>query len=140
MNYEFVTPYSKAKVICEEEDLGSITTISWDEKNPNTLHITDKLSITNISEEEINAWKIGNKSPVEWVIDQYTTNKRKGKKGKSGNSVQGNPNTLGVECIKDLILRLITVSLESQKLVNSLPEIDEIESVDYKRIWKDMTR
>ena len=132
INYESATPYPGAKVICEG-DPGSIKKMSWDKKNPGTLHITDRLSITDIP-KEANLWKIGGKSPLEWAINQYQV-KRDTKSG-----IINDPNALGAEYIKNLILRLITVSLESQKLVNSLPEIAEVNNVDYRQIWKDTTR
>ncbi|MBQ5475867.1 MAG: hypothetical protein IIT65_14615 [Lachnospiraceae bacterium] len=84
--------------------------------------------------KEANLWKIGGKSPLEWAINQYQV-KRDTKSG-----IINDPNALGAEYIKNLILRLITVSLESQKLVNSLPEIAEVNNVDYRQIWKDITR
>ena len=134
INYESADPYSGAKVICEGEDLGSVKKMHWDKKNPGTLHISDKLSITNIP-QGVNLWRIGNKSPIEWWLNPCPKLVANSKKV----GIVNNPYALGARYIKDLVLRLITVSLESQKLINSLPEIDEVESVDYKQIWKDMT-
>ena len=131
VNYESAAPYAGANAVGGENS-GFIKKMHWDKKDPRVLHITDALSITGIPEKS-NLWKVGGKSPIEWAINQYQLKADKEK------GITNDPNALGTKYITDLILRLITVSLESQKLIDSLPEIDEIESVDYKQIWKDMT-
>jgi len=62
--------------------------------------------------------QFGNRSALEWVIDQYrVTRDEKG-------NIASNPNCLDdEEYIVRLIGQVITVSLETLKVVASLPEI-----------------
>ncbi len=65
-------------------------------------------------------YKLGNKSALHWVIDQYqvTTDKRSG--------IVNDPNRADEpEYIVNLIQRVITVSVETVKIVNALPELEE---------------
>jgi predicted helicase len=64
-------------------------------------------------------YRLGNRSALEWVIDQYqvSVDPRSG--------IESDPNRLDDEqYIVRLIGQVITVSLETQKLIESLPEID----------------
>ena len=61
-------------------------------------------------------YRLGNRSALEWVIDQYqvSTDKRSG--------ITNDPNRLDdPEYIVRLIGQVITVSLETVKIVNNLP-------------------
>ena len=66
---------------------------------------------------------VNGKSAVEWVMERYqvTTNKDSG--------IVNDPNKWLAECgneryIVDLILKVVTVSMETQKIVSSLPRLD----------------
>ncbi|TMC21830.1 MAG: TIR domain-containing protein [Chloroflexi bacterium] len=68
------------------------------------------------------AYRLGNRSALEWVIDQYqvTTDKRSG--------IESDPNRLDDEqYIVRLIGRVVTVSLETVKLVNDLAQAVTVE-------------
>jgi predicted helicase len=63
-------------------------------------------------------YRLGNRSALEWIIDQYqvSTDKRSG--------ITNDPNILDEpQYIIRLIGKIITVSLETMKLVESLPEL-----------------
>jgi hypothetical protein len=63
-------------------------------------------------------YRLGNRSALEWVIDQYqaSTDKRSG--------IVNDPNRADdPEYIVRLIGQVITVSLETMKIVNSLPDL-----------------
>ena len=63
-------------------------------------------------------YKLGNRSALEWVIDQYRVTK-----DDDGNIVS-DPNRLDdEEYIVRLIGQVITVSLETQKTIGDLPEL-----------------
>src|SRR5512136_576051 len=69
----------------------------------------------------VRIYRLGNRSALEWVIDQYqvSTDKRSG--------ITNDPNRLDdPEYIVRLIGQVITVSLETVKIVKALPPLDQI--------------
>jgi predicted helicase len=65
-------------------------------------------------------YKLGNKSALHWILDQYqvTTDKRSG--------IINDPNRADEpEYIVNLIQRVITVSVETVKIVKALPALKE---------------
>jgi predicted helicase len=86
-------------------------------KDQQTLAYNDFLTLTGIPKETYD-YGLGNRSALEWVIDQYqvSTDKRSG--------ITNDPNR---DDDKEYILRLIgqvvTVSLETVKIVNALPDL-----------------
>ena len=65
------------------------------------------------------AYKLGNRSALEWVIDQYrvSTDKRSG--------IVNDPNRPGdPEYIVRLLGRVITVSLETLEIIKALPGLE----------------
>ena len=66
---------------------------------------------------------LGSRSAIEWIIDRYrvTTHKASG--------IVNDPNDWAIEhdnprYIVDLLKRVVTVSLETMKIVDNLPEIE----------------
>jgi predicted helicase len=86
-------------------------------KNKSALIYNEFLTLIGIPPEVFD-YKLGNRSALEWVIDQYrVTRDEKG-------NIASDPNRLEDEqYIVRLIGQVITVSLETQKLVASLPEL-----------------
>jgi predicted helicase len=86
-------------------------------KDKQTLVYNDFLTLTGLPKETYD-YRLGNRSALEWVIDQYqvSTDKRSG--------ITNDPNR---DDDKEYILRLIgqvvTVSLETVKIVNALPDL-----------------
>jgi predicted helicase len=86
-------------------------------KDKQILVYNDFLTLTAIPKESYD-YRLGNRSALEWVIDQYqvSTDKRSG--------ITNDPNR---DDDKEYILRLIgqviTVSLETVKIVNALPDL-----------------
>ena len=86
-------------------------------KDKQTLIYNDFLTLTGIPKETYD-YRLGNRSALEWVIDQYqvSTDKRSG--------ITNDPNR---DDDKEYILRLIgqviTVSLETVKIVSALPDL-----------------
>jgi predicted helicase len=91
-------------------------------KDKSTLIYNQFLTLSGIPKETY-GYKLGNRSALEWVIDQYqvSTDKRSG--------IVNDPNR---DDDKEYILRLIgqviTVSLETVKIVNALPQLGIPES------------
>jgi len=86
-------------------------------KDKTQLKYNDFLTLTGIP-PEVFEYRLGNRSALDWIIDQYqvTTDKRSG--------ITNNPNRLEDEqYIVRLIKQVITVSLETVKIVKDLPDL-----------------
>jgi predicted helicase len=86
-------------------------------KDKATLTYNEFLTLSDIPKETYN-YRLGNRSALEWVIDQYqvSTDKRSG--------ITNDPNREDdPEYILRLIGQVITVSLETVSIVNSLPKL-----------------
>ena len=86
-------------------------------KDKTTLVYNEFLTLRGIPPETYE-YRLGNRSALEWVIDQYqvSTDKRSG--------ITNDPNRVDdPEYIVRLIGQVITVSLETMKIVKSLPPL-----------------
>src|SRR5438105_855550 len=86
-------------------------------KDKSTLFYNDWLTLSGIPPETYE-YRLGNRSALEWVIDQYqvSTDKRSG--------IVNDPNRQDDEqYIKRLISQVITVSLETANIVRALPDL-----------------
>ena len=86
-------------------------------KDKTTLTYNEFLTLKGIPPETYE-YRLGNRSALEWVIDQYqvSTDKRSG--------IVNDPNRADdPEYIVRLIGQVITVSLETMKIVNALPDL-----------------
>jgi predicted helicase len=91
-------------------------------KNQRSIKINDYLSISNIPAAAFD-YVIGNRSALEWVIEQYRYRES------IKDSIIDDPNKPSDPThIIRLIGQVITVSLETMKIVNSIPSIKEIEN------------
>ncbi|MBP5786097.1 MAG: hypothetical protein J6V96_03305 [Aeriscardovia sp.] len=80
----------------------------------------------NIPQEAFE-YVVNGRSPLEWMVDRYRV------KTDKDSGIVSNPNDSPISDIyyvADLIPRLVTVSGKTQKIVNSLPSIDRITSMD----------
>ncbi len=87
-------------------------------KDKTTLVYNEFLTLKGIPPETYE-YRLGNRSALEWVIDQYqvSTDKRSG--------ITNDPNRADdPEYILRLIGQVITVSLETMKIVKSLPALE----------------
>jgi predicted helicase len=87
-------------------------------KDKTTLTYNEFLTLSDIPKETYD-YRLGNRSALEWVIDQYqvSTDKRSG--------ITNNPNRDDdPQYILRLIGQVITVSLETVSIVNSLPTLN----------------
>jgi len=72
-------------------------------------------------------YRLGNRSALHWIIDQYRvkTDKRSG--------IVNDPNRADEpDYIVDLIQRVVTVSVETVKIVKELPELEEVKATRKK--------
>lgn len=97
------------------------------ENDRSTIHYNEFVAVTKIPEAAYE-YVINGRSAIEWVMDQQTvkTDKRSG--------ITKDPNDWATETASDprypllLLLRVITVSLETMKIVRSLPKLDILEN------------
>lgn len=87
-----------------------------------TIIYNKHITIKNIPEEAYD-YEVNGRSAIEWIIDRYQVRTDK----KSG--ITNDPNDWGREhgnkrYILDLLLSVITVSMESVRIVKSLPKLD----------------
>jgi predicted helicase len=87
-------------------------------KDKTTLIYNDFLTLSDIPKETYD-YRLGNRSALEWVVDQYqvSTDKRSG--------IVNDPNRADdPQYILRLIGQVITVSLETAKIIQSLPQLN----------------
>ena len=89
-------------------------------KDKTAITVNDSLTLAGIPPETFN-YRFGNRSALDWIIDQYQvyTDPR--------TQITSDPNAWGEEhdnpeYIIQLIAKIITVSLETQEIINALPE------------------
>ncbi|WP_460800814.1 type ISP restriction/modification enzyme [Microbacterium sp. GXF6406] len=107
-------------------ELYHIDKLSWlSRKDHSGIRYNAHLTITGIPEEEA-LYKVGGRSPLEWVIDRYkvTTDAKSG--------IVNDPNAWLREhddprYVVNLIRSLVTVSIETQRLIAELPEFKVID-------------
>ena len=88
---------------------------------PSTLILNPHLSVSGIPEEAYR-YQLGSRSAIEWIIRQYqvTTDKASG--------IVNDPNQWGIErgnprYILDLLQKVVTVSVRTVEVINSLPPL-----------------
>ena len=87
-----------------------------------TIIYNTRVTLSNIPEEAYR-YQLGARSAIEWIIDRYQvkTDKHSG--------IINDPNDWSEDprYIIDLLKRIVTVSLETMKIVDALPALDIIE-------------
>jgi len=87
-------------------------------KEKTAIQVNDTLTLRGIPAEAFE-YRLGNRSALEWVIDQYqvSTDKRSG--------IPSEPNGYSDDekYIVNLVERVVQVSLETVQFVNGLPEL-----------------
>jgi predicted helicase len=117
----------------ENADIYELEEVIDKDRFPDVKFTVDKMKITKDKKSlvynkaitlagippEVYEYKLGNRSALEWIVDQYRvkTDKRSGIK-QDPNNFDGNE-----RYIFDLIGKVVTVSLETVKLVNELSKL-----------------
>lgn len=121
------SPYAVTKMRFKKKDNpkdenGNGKLDRWEIEDRSRIIYNDRVTIRGIPLEAY-AYQVNGKSAIEWVMDRYqvTTNKDSG--------IVNDPNKWLAECgderyIVDLILKVVTVSMETQKIVASLPKME----------------
>jgi predicted helicase len=77
---------------------------------------------------EAHDYKLGTRSALEWIIDQYKIKEDKDTKKHKGSYIVNNPNSEAEpQYIVDLIARVTTVSLETMKIIKNLPALYSVD-------------
>ncbi len=85
-------------------------------KDKSQIRYNSFLTLENIP-ADVFQYKLGNRSALEWIIDQYCVTVDARSKIRNDPNREEEP-----QYIVDLIARVITVSLETVKIINGLPE------------------
>ncbi|MGW0467525.1 DEAD/DEAH box helicase [Streptomyces sp. NPDC003027] len=89
------------------------------QQDRSTIVYNHRVTLTNIPEEAYR-YQLGARSAIEWIIDRYQT------KVDKDSEITNDPNDWSDDprYIIDLLRRIVTVSLETMKIVDALPALD----------------
>jgi predicted helicase len=117
LNYEQLEPYPLQFVETPDVPLSYVVTDKMKlSPDKTSLRVNDSLTLAGIP-LEVFGYRLGNRSALEWVIDQY----RVTEDARSG--IRSDPNRPeDAEYIVRLVGQVVRVSVETVKLVAGLPE------------------
>ena len=126
LNYETVEPYP-----LEEVGEGSYRVQKMafgkegKDKDKSAIVYNSAITLKGIPEDAYR-YMLGSRSAIEWIMDRYQV------KTDKASGIVNDPNDWADEhneprYIIDLVKRIVTVSLETMKIVDSLPALDIIE-------------
>ena len=116
LEYETLEPYDLQWIESDEVPLSYRVDRMKLSKDKTALRVNDSLTLTGIP-PDVFAYRLGNRSALEWIIDQYRlkTDKR--------SHIRSDPNRPDdEEYIVRLIGQVVRVSLETVEIVRGLPE------------------
>ena len=123
INYESVEKYADLKRT-ETPNMPlnlSVEKMKFTDKT--RIEYNNFLTIENIP-VEAHDYKLGTRSALEWIVDQYKIKEDKDAKKHKGSYIVNNPNSKAEpQYIVDLIARVTTVSLETVKIIEGLPAL-----------------
>lgn len=128
LHYENAVPCA----LVQEEGEGSLKVQKLrfaDKVKKDTIIYNKEISLTHIPAEAYE-YQVNGKSAIEWVVERYSVSVDLNGKGE-GSGIVNDPNLWCEEhndprYIIDLIKRIVTVSLETVKIVKGLPPLQEI--------------
>jgi predicted helicase len=123
LNYETVKPYDQVTISGQEKGNFLVDKIRFVKKDDKTtIQYNSAIKISGIPQEAYD-YVVNGRSAIEWILDRYQV------KVDKDSGIKNDPNDWAKEhdqprYILDLILRVITVSLETMKIVKHLPKLD----------------
>ena len=96
------------------------------QKDKSTIIYNRNITLSNVPEDAYR-YMLGSRSAVEWLMDRYQV------KVDRASQIKNDPNDWSREVndpryILDLFARIVTVSLETMKIVDALPSLDILET------------
>jgi predicted helicase len=117
LNYEDAKEYPLDKIETTGQKLNWEVEKMRLSKDKTTIIYNDFLSLTGIPPETFD-YKLGNRSALDWIIDQYRV------KTDTRSGITNNPNRPDEpDYIVKLIGKIITVSLDTVKIISNLPPL-----------------
>jgi predicted helicase len=122
LNYETVKPYAKVTITGEENGDFTVDKIRFLSKNDKSvIQYNPDIRISGIPLEAYD-YVLNGRSAIEWILDRYQV------KIDKDSGIKNDPNDWAKEhdkprYILDLLLSVITVSLETLKIVKALPKL-----------------
>ena len=96
-------------------------------KDKTLIEYNDFLTIENIP-VEAHDYRLGTRSALEWIVDQYCISEDYKPNTGRGSRIVNNPNSEAEpRYIVDLIARVITISLETMKIIKNLPALYSVD-------------
>ena len=96
-------------------------------KDKTQIQYNDLITIEGIP-AEAHEYRLGNRSALEWIVDQYKIEYNKDTARRKGSHIVNDPNSEeNPQYIVDLIACIITVSLETVKIIKSLPVLYSVD-------------
>jgi predicted helicase len=98
------------------------------EQDRSTIIYNEQITVSGIPEEAYR-YQLGSRSAIEWIMDRYQV------KTDKASGIVNDPNDWAEEhndpsYILDLLCRIVTVSVETMKIVDSLPPLEIIEEAE----------
>ena len=141
LNYESVELYPLT-IVGDAENPGLVEKLHWGKKrNPETgkmepdksiLVYNSRLTFKDIP-ENAHRYVVNGRSPLEWMIDRYQV------KTDPASGIVNDPNMYSDDplYIANLVRRLVTVSVETMAIVDSMTKINEKDCyIDFPDAWK----
>ncbi|SFT44778.1 type ISP restriction/modification enzyme [Arthrobacter sp. ov118] len=131
LNYETVEPYALDEIV-QGEPIGDlfefyrVNKLSFGaRKDHSRITYNSRITLAGIPDEAFD-YQVNGKSALEWIIDRYQVTTHK------DSQITNDPNDYCREVgdpryILDLIERIVTVSVETNRIVAALPELEILE-------------
>ncbi|MBK4347383.1 DEAD/DEAH box helicase [Lacisediminihabitans sp. G11-30] len=128
IGYEDVEPYALDEVTTVADPDLRVTKMRFAGKRPNidrsTIIYNDQITLRGIP-DEAHEYMLGSRSAIEWILERYQV------KTDKPSGIVNDPNAWGEEhgnprYILDLLKSIVTVSVETVRIVKSLPPLDII--------------
>lgn len=120
INYEEIEPYRLKREDSEKVDISKIKVKLKANKEDGIIEIDELTTLSGIP-KEVWEYKLGNRSAIEWILDQYKEKKP------SDPTIAKKFNTYRFadykEQVIDLIMRVCNVSIETMKILNEMKEV-----------------
>jgi predicted helicase len=121
LNYETVEPYELQWIVDDSVPMSYHVEKMRLSPDRTSLEVNDWLTLADIP-PEVYEYRLGNRSALEWVIDQYQV------KTDARSGITSDPNKRDdPEYIVRLVERVVRVSLETVQIVNTLAQNDVLE-------------